>query len=88
MGLPNPVEAAYMGEVTWTPLRSSNVAAAAYLDSFGWMYVRFKNGNVYRYTCPKGIYQGLLSAPSAGTYIWSVVRAKGTDSAYDVKRVV
>jgi hypothetical protein len=72
-------------------VRSSNVAAVAYHETptppYRRLYVRFKSGAVYYYDgVERGIYDGLLAAPSVGEYLWAVVRKKGTDSVYSYGR--
>lgn len=77
------VLAAEADSLEWVPLKSSNVAAVGYSDTFGRLFVRFKSGQRYAYErVPKAIFEGFRYAPSAGTYLWAVVRAKGTDSQY------
>ena len=69
--------------LNWVPLRSSNVAAVAYSDDFARLYVRFKSGHRYAYErVPKAIFEAFKYAPSAGQFLWAVVRAKGSDSVY------
>ena len=69
----------------WVRVRSSNVEAAAYSPTFGRMFVRYKGGKTYAYDgVPRGVYEGLLAAPSKGQYVYYVLRAKGTDSVYSV----
>lgn len=68
---------------SWTSVRSSNVESVAYSDDFARLYVRFKGGAIYVYhTVPRGVFDGLLSAPSKGQYVFYVLRGKGTDSVY------
>lgn len=84
----NPVLKAYHDQLTWQAVKSSNVAAVAYQKDFSYLWVRFKNGSVYLYEhVPEGVYSGLLAAPSKGSYVWSVIRAKGTDSYYPFRKV-
>lgn len=67
----------------WTPVRSSNIAALAYSPAFGRAFCRFKDGATYAYKIPRPVFDGWLAAPSKGQYLYYVVRAKGTDSAYE-----
>lgn len=77
------VLSAEAGSLTWTPVRSSNVAAVAYNPTFSRLFVRFKDGKRYAYDgVPKGIFEALKVAPSVGQFIYYVIRAKGTDSVY------
>lgn len=79
-----------MDELNWVAVKSSNIAAVAYEETptppYRRMYVRFKSGAVYSYDgVPRGLYDGMLAAPSKGEYLFAVIRRKGTDSefAYD-----
>jgi hypothetical protein len=52
------------------PVSSSNVAELGYDDVNLIVYVRFLNGSVYTYKgVPQSEYQGLLNAPSIGSYL-------------------
>lgn len=82
MAAPFPALSAEADAADWVPVRSSNVEAVAYVEAFGRMYLRFKSGERYAYKCPRAVYDGLLAAPSKGQYVFYVVRAKGTDSAF------
>jgi hypothetical protein len=53
-----------------TPVSSSNVAEVGYDEQAQEVYVRFLNGSLYVYKgVPKFEYEGLLNAPSAGSYL-------------------
>ena len=53
---------------------SGNVRAAA-RSQFGRLYVEFRGRRRYVYhAVPLGVFQGLLSAPSAGKYLSAVVK--------------
>ena len=70
------------------PVKSSNVAQVAYSDDFARLFVEFKGGRVYCYSkVPRGVYEGLLAAPSKGKYVYRIVRHDGTDSVYSVEPV-
>ncbi len=72
----------------WVRVKSSNVRALKYMSDFGYLFVQFKAGSIYAYfNVPPGVYQGFLSAPSKGEYLFAVIRAKGTDSRYGYERV-
>jgi len=72
----------------WTPLKSSNVAAIAYSDDFARLFVRFKSGQTYAYEkVPKALFEAFKYAPSAGQFLWAVIRGKGTDSVYAYAQV-
>jgi hypothetical protein len=52
---------------------SGNVRRAA-RSEFGRMYVEFRKGSRYVYhAVPRGVFDGLVSAPSAGKYLHAVV---------------
>jgi hypothetical protein len=58
------------GELEWTDLDSSMIEAAAYNEGERRLHVRFKRGQEYSYgNVPVEIYQGLLSAESAGKFL-------------------
>ena len=68
-------------------LRSSNLASADWqatdLEGTGPLFVTFKSGSTYRYEgVDEATYQGLLAAPSAGSYFASVIK-----DAYPTERV-
>lgn len=53
-----------------TPVSSSNVAEIGYDEATQEVYVRFLNGSLYVYKgVPSLEYQGLLNAPSVGSYL-------------------
>ena len=53
-----------------TPVSSSNVAEVGYDEETQEVYVRFLNGSLYVYKgVPKFEYEGLLNAPSVGSYL-------------------
>ena len=55
---------------------SGNVKRAAFSTlAGGRMYVEFRGGRRYVYhQVPRGVFDGLVSAPSAGTYLAAVVK--------------
>jgi hypothetical protein len=72
----------------WHLVTSSNVAAAAYALDFARLYVEFKPHGprpaaLYVYhKVPRGVYEGLVAAPSAGRYVHAVLRNGGRDNVY------
>lgn len=59
----------------WQPLESKLLAAAAYSAPRHLLYLRFQNGELYRYfTFPAEQYQELLQADSQGRYFLSHIR--------------
>jgi len=52
------------------PVSSSNVASIGYDAATQTVYVQFTNNSLYAYkNVPEGEYQGLLNAPSVGSYL-------------------
>lgn len=80
-------------QADWKVLKSSNVSGVAFVEDFGRLYIEFKPhggrpASLYVYhSVPRGVYEGLLSAPSAGQYVFYVIRAKGTDSVYGYEQL-
>ncbi len=67
MGVVNAVE--------WVPLESNVFTSAAYRADARQLYLRFHEGNIYRYfECPRSIYKGLLAAESKGRYFAQHIR--------------
>lgn len=55
--------------VEWVPLESSVFTAVAYQAGAQQLYLRFHEGNIYRYfACPRSVYKALLAAESKGRY--------------------
>jgi len=53
-----------------TPVSSSNVVEVGYNEETQEVYIRFLNGSLYVYKgVPKFEYEGLLNAPSIGSYL-------------------
>lgn len=58
-----------------TPLKSSNLAGAAYDDSTRALTIKFQNGAIWVYDdVPRTIYDDLLAAPSAGRFFAARIR--------------
>ena len=67
-----------------TAVQSSNIKAVGYDLRSGQMEVEFNSGSVYRYArVPQILYQGLLAAPSAGSFFND--RIKGYFATDEVK---
>jgi hypothetical protein len=67
MGVVNTVE--------WVPLESNVFTSAAYGADARQLYLRFHEGNIYRYfECPRSVYKGLLAAESKGRYFAQHIR--------------
>ena len=53
----------------WIPVSSSNLSAVAYDESTLTLYIEFRSSGVYAYfDVPPSVFQGLLAAPSHGSY--------------------
>ena len=55
-------------------LQSTNITSADYDDETGVMTVVFRSGGEYAGACPKEVYEGLISAPSPGSYYARAIR--------------
>jgi len=54
---------------------SSNLMAMGYDPATGELQIQFRNGRIYSYqSVPPEIYDGLINAPSKGTYFGYYVR--------------
>jgi len=61
--------------VAWIQLQSSAISAVAYQGTS--LFVRFINNHEYEYyNVPKNIYDGLISAPSAGRYFNAYIEGR------------
>lgn len=59
-------------------VHSSNLARAGYDAPMAQLYVRFHNGALYRYDAvPLGVFEGLVTAQSAGKYFEAEVKRAG-----------
>ncbi len=89
---PRDALAGEIDDLVWDTVESSNLNAVAYAPGdtaeSGRLYISFKPSatrpaTIYvYYGVPLGVYQGLLSAPSKGTYVYYVLRNKGKDNRY------
>ena len=53
----------------WVPVESGLFTAAAYRQEARQLYLRFRDGDIYRYfACPVSVYRAFLSAESKGRY--------------------
>jgi KTSC domain len=63
--------------MSWTPVESSVLQAAAYAESRALLYLLFRSGEVYRYfDVPQGQYQEFLAADSKGRYFGRNIRGR------------
>lgn len=61
-----------------TPVSSSNIASIGYDSRTQTLEVEFHNGSVYQYHgVPSSIYQGLMGAPSHGSYLDAYIKKGG-----------
>ena len=59
----------------WVPLESRVLTSAAYRAGARQLYLRFHDGNIYRYfDCPRTVYGELLAAESKGRYFSQHIR--------------
>jgi hypothetical protein len=57
------------------PVISRNLAAVGWDEVSGELQVQFHNGSIYSYqSVPPEVYQGLMDAPSKGTYFAYTIR--------------
>lgn len=60
-----------------TPVKSSNIQSVGYDPEKRLLEVGFHRGEVYQYFgVPKQVYEGLLTAPSAGSYLHAHIKGK------------
>lgn len=68
----------------WTTVKSSNIAAVAYMDKT--LFIRFVDGTEYSYEgVPAGEYQKLLCASSVGAYFHSNIKKSFTAKKVEKK---
>jgi len=68
-----------------TPVQSSSVSSVGYDRDSSMLEVEFLNGSVYQYFgVPESIFNGLMNAPSKGTFLDQVVKKAG----YSYARIV
>jgi hypothetical protein len=59
----------------WVPVESGLFTAAAYRQEARQLYLRFRDGDIYRYfVCPVSVYRAFLSAESKGRYFAQQIR--------------
>lgn len=84
----NPVIAAYLRDLDWVSVQSTNVRRVGYLPDFRYLFVEFKGGATYLYEqVDAGVWEGLKAAPSKGQYVFYVLRNKGKDDRYPFRKV-
>lgn len=66
-----------VSRMNWKSVISSNIDAIAYDASSSILYVRFNSGDTYSYSgVPESVYNGLMSAPSHGSYLAAHVKGR------------
>jgi hypothetical protein len=66
--------------LAWVSVESGLFAAAAYRDSARQLYLRFCDGDIYRYfECPISVYWEFLAAASKGRYFSQHIRNRFRD---------
>ena len=64
-----------LNAVNWKAVESSLFTAAAYRPEARQLYLRFRDGNIYRYfDCTAEMYDSFLAAESKGRYFSSHIR--------------
>jgi hypothetical protein len=59
----------------WVPVESGLFTGAAYRNDARQLYLRFRDGDVYRYfECPVSVYEAFLAADSKGRYFSQRIR--------------
>ena len=59
----------------WAPVESDLFASAAYRDDAQQLYLRFRDGKIYRYfKCPSSVYNEFMAADSKGSYFAQAIR--------------
>jgi KTSC domain len=64
----------------WVPVESGLFTAAAYREDARQLYLRFRDGDIYRYfDCPASVYREFLAADSKGRYFAKHIRNRFRD---------
>jgi hypothetical protein len=64
----------------WVPVESGLFTATAYRKDARQLYLRFRDGDIYRYfDCPASTYQEFLAAESKGRYFAKHIRNRFRD---------
>lgn len=71
---------AVLSAMKWIPVDSGVFEAAAYRHQVRQLYLRFRDGDVYRYfDCPVSVYGAFLKAESKGRYFAERIRKQFRD---------
>ena len=66
-----------LNAVSWKAVESSLFTAAAYRPEARQLYLRFREGDIYRYfDCTAEMYESFLAAESKGRYFSSHIRSR------------
>ena len=66
---------AVISAVEWVSVESGLFAAATYRESARQLYLRFRDGRIYRYfECPMSVYREFVTAESKGRYFSQQIR--------------
>ena len=69
-----------MNAVEWVAVESTVFSAAAYRADAGQLYLRYADGDIYRYfDCPVSVYTDFLAAESKGRYFSHKIRNRFRD---------
>lgn len=83
-----PMPADQLAGLDWRNVSSTNVARGAYVPDFHRLFLEFKSGAVYKYEgIEPGMWQGFVSAPSKGRWVYYLLRNRGQDDFYAYERV-
>lgn len=64
----------------WVPIDSDVFTASAYREGVRQLYLRFDDGDIYRYfDCPVSVYREFLNAESKGRYFAKYIRNRFRD---------
>lgn len=72
-----------LSNIPRTPVKSSFIASADYSDKRGTMVVGMKNGRMYEYKVPKGVYKTMLNSSSPGKIYNQLVKPAGESRQID-----
>jgi len=63
--------------VEWVPVESGLFSSAAYRASARQLYLRFRDGKIYRFfECPVAVYKEFIAAESQGRYFSQQIRER------------
>ncbi len=66
-----------MNKIKYEKINSSNISHAGYDNDSMTLWIKFVDSGTYQYfDVPFEVYNGLLSAPSAGKYFFKEIRGK------------